>query len=321
MTDPQGLKPKVDFSLSLLFKKMTPSILDGFYQPLLILNDGLRVLWGNRRYYELFNTLPSETEGTLFSNLWDGEWDISRLTTRLKEIPSSHTEINGLEVARYFNKLGKRTMLLNARQIDSDHADEEGHILLTIEDISARKKEQLELEALSFVDELTKLHNRRGFLALMVDRLKLARRIMADSCFFFADVDGLKNINDAHGHAEGDSALVGIAAILKETFRESDIIARFSGDEFVILMSPAMEGCEGLVAERLKKSLARFNLPTTILYQLSLSMGSFHFSSNDESTIAEMMARADEKLYELKKNRKILFLEEKPYSGDYSKDE
>ncbi len=314
--------PKIDFLFSFLFKKLAPDILYNFHRPLLILDRELKVLWGNHCYYDLFRTTPLETEGFLLSRLGDGEWDITRLTDRLKEISFKHTDIHHWEIARYFSKIGQRTLLLNARQINSHQTDSDRPILLTIEDITDRKRQEEKLQALSFMDELTNLHNRRGFLALTVDRLKLARRAKTDSCLFFADVDGLKKINDTYGHAKGDSALADIAGILKEAFRESDIIARFSGDEFVALMSPAIEGSEALVADRLKKNLIRFNSRETALYKLSLSMGSCHFHSDDQSTIDEIMAKADEKLYELKKNRKILFSGEEPqYLGDYSKDE
>ncbi len=318
----QKPEPKINFLFSYLLKKLTPDILDNFHRPLLILDNELKVLWANRCYYDLFRTTPPETEGILLRRLGDGEWDISRLTERLKEISFKRSGVNDWEVARYFNKIGRRIMLLNARQIMNGPNDSGRHILLSIEDITVRKQKEEKLQTASFTDELTDLHNRRGFLALTVDRLKLARRTKTDSCLFFADVDGLKKINDTYGHAKGDSALVDIAEILKETFRESDILARFSGDEFVALVSPAIEGSEALVADRLKKNLIRFNSREAGVYKLSLSMGSYPIDSSGQSTIAEMMARADEKLYELKKNRKILFSgEESRYLGDYSKDE
>jgi diguanylate cyclase (GGDEF)-like protein len=84
-------------------------------------------------------------------------------------------------------------------------------------------------------DELTGLYNRRGFFVSAQQQLKLANRYNKGIFIFSADLDDLKIINDNFGHKTGDSALVETANILKKTFRESDIIARIGGDEFVIL--------------------------------------------------------------------------------------
>ncbi len=91
------------------------------------------------------------------------------------------------------------------------------------------------LLALSLVDDLTGIYNRRGFSALAQQELKKANRIKRGMLLLFADVDDLKKINDSLGHQEGDLALIETANLLKETFREPDIIARIGGDEFVVL--------------------------------------------------------------------------------------
>jgi diguanylate cyclase (GGDEF)-like protein len=318
--DVRGSGPNVNFLFSFMFKKLVPDILDNFFRPLLVLDRELKVQWANRRFYALFKTAPREVEGCLLSRIGDGEWDIPGLAGSLKQISFRQSRVNDWEVSRYFERIGQRTMLLNARQIDSHRTDSHSYLLLAIEDVTGRRREESELQKLSFTDELTNLHNRRSFIALTIDRLKQARRAKADSCLFFADVDSLKQINDTLGHAAGDAALVDVAGILRETFRESDIVARFSGDEFVAFMSPAVEGSESLVAERLKKNLARLNLRQG--YKLSLSMGACHLRTDDLSPLAEVMERADEKLQELKKTRKILFSgAEPPFAGDYSKDE
>ena len=98
-----------------------------------------------------------------------------------------------------------------------------------------RKRMDEEIRSLSLTDDLTGLYNRRGFTLLAEQEVKLAHRINRPMLLFFCDVDSLKGINDAHGHAQGDLALQEVAAILKETFREVDIMARLGGDEFVVL--------------------------------------------------------------------------------------
>src|SRR3984957_9042159 len=86
-----------------------------------------------------------------------------------------------------------------------------------------------QLRSLALTDDLTCLHNRRAFLALSGQELRVARRKSVGLLMFFADVDNLKAINDTYGHHEGDLALVRTAQALEQTFRKSDIIARLSG--------------------------------------------------------------------------------------------
>ena len=98
-----------------------------------------------------------------------------------------------------------------------------------------REKFEEELLSLSIKDPLTGLHNRRGFLSLAEQQLKLSARNKRGVLLYFADLDGLKWINDTLGHQEGDNAIIEIATILKEASRESDIIARLGGDEYAVL--------------------------------------------------------------------------------------
>lgn len=121
-------------------------LLDNFFRPLLVLDRELNVLWGNRCYYELFRTTPRETEGVLFSRLGDGEWDIQGLTERLAAVAASgRTDLGDWEVSRFFNKLGPRSMLLNARQMNLRRSTDGCHILLAIEDITDRKQREEKL--------------------------------------------------------------------------------------------------------------------------------------------------------------------------------
>ena len=105
-----------------------------------------------------------------------------------------------------------------------------------------RKRMDEEIRSLSLTDDLTGLYNRRGFTLLAEQEVKLAHRINRSMLLFFCDVDYLKSINDAHGHAQGDLALQEVSAILKETFREVDIMARLGGDEFVVLACGCLAG-------------------------------------------------------------------------------
>jgi PAS domain S-box-containing protein len=107
--------------------------------------------------------------------------------------------------------------------------------LVFIRDVTDRKKAEEQLRNLSLADDLTGLYNRRGFLTLAEQELKMANRLKRGMFLLFADLDHLKEINDRFGHQEGDRALMDVTHVIKETFRDPDIIARIGGDEFVIL--------------------------------------------------------------------------------------
>src|SRR5579862_670815 len=112
---------------------------------------------------------------------------------------------------------------------------------------------QTELGSLAITDELTGLCNRRGFVAIADRQLKLAHRCGKGMLLFFADVNGLKQINDSFGHCEGNRALKRTAEALMKTFRDSDVIARMGGDEFAVLEIEASGQGEATIRERLRR--------------------------------------------------------------------
>lgn len=167
-----------------------------------------------------------------------------------------------------------------------------------------RHRMQAELRDLSFMDELTGLYNRRGFLTLAAQQLKTARRQAKECLLFYADLDGLKEINDTYGHREGDRAIVETAEVLKETFRASDILARPGGDEFTVLAVDAGSDRLKAITARLEEVLAQHNARPDRLYNLSLSYGVGVYSPSKDVTLEELMADADGKLYKVKRARK-----------------
>jgi diguanylate cyclase (GGDEF)-like protein len=153
-----------------------------------------------------------------------------------------------------------------------------------------------ELRALSLIDELTGLYNRRGFLTLVKQQTKIADRMGKEMLLIFADIDRMKLINDTLGHKEGDRALTDAANILKKTLRESDIIARFGGDEFLIL---AMEACNEhseIIYNELQENIKLHNEKEVRPYKLSLSLGFACYVPG--SSIEEVLVQADQLMYE-----------------------
>ncbi len=170
-------------------------------------------------------------------------------------------------------------------------------------DITAHKRTEATLRSLSLIDDLTGLYNRRGFLALTEQQMKVAQRTGRGFTLLFADLDGLKKINDTHGHKRGDMALVSVAEILKKSFRESDIIARLGGDEFTILALDDSERTARRVSMRLMEHLAEHNEQCEQGYELSLSLGEVRFEPESELSIEELLSRADRAMYADKQSK------------------
>jgi two-component system, cell cycle response regulator len=146
-------------------------------------------------------------------------------------------------------------------------------------------------------DDLTGLHNRRGFTALATRYLQWARDTGQQLTMVFADVDGLKSINDRFGHGEGDRAISLAAASIKETFRRFDVTARLGGDEFVALIIEVPGRSVEMICSRLQTHLADCS-GAERRYTLSLSVGVAHFDPEKPVTLQELMRRADAALYQ-----------------------
>jgi len=153
------------------------------------------------------------------------------------------------------------------------------------------------LEEMSVTDELTGLLNRRGFFAAAPERLHTAqpdnRRWM-----IFIDIDGLKSVNDKWGHDEGDKLITATAAILRQTFRGSDLIARMGGDEFVVMISEPDASCASVILTRLQNNIDTYNVEHNTSYRLSLSAGVVDCDAcKKRCSVDELLKMADELMY------------------------
>ena len=158
------------------------------------------------------------------------------------------------------------------------------------------------LRLVALTDEMTGLYNRRGFLVLGTQQLKVSRRSGQGLLLFFVDVDDLKTVNDVYGHTQGDVLLTRAAEVLSETFREADILARIGGDEFAVL---AVEGtdrsCEA-IAQRLESVLRERNAQKGSPL-LSLSLGVVRFDPQSPVPLGDLMTAADREMYRQKRTR------------------
>ncbi len=164
-----------------------------------------------------------------------------------------------------------------------------------------RHQMYLEVHALSLTDGLTGLYNRRGFITLAEQQLKVARHSQRGLILVYADLDRLKYINDTFGHQVGDEALVRTAQILERTFRASDILGRIGGDEFAALAIRGSDEAVQAIPQRLQKIVAEYNAATPQSYRLSVSVGAMYFDPLHTLSIEHMMQKADEAMYRQKR--------------------
>lgn len=179
-------------------------------------------------------------------------------------------------------------------------------VVHVVRDISERVKAEEQLRSLSLTDDLTGLFNRRGFITLAEQQQKVSFRMQKGFYILFADMDGLKDINDAFGHQEGCTALIETAGMLRACFRESDIIGRIGGDEFVVFIMENAESRADVISERLQARIDEYNARSNCRYRLSVSTGVAYCGPESHRSLTDVMHEADQLMYAQKMYRKGL---------------
>lgn len=195
----------------------------------------------------------------------------------------------------------KRTLEVSSRTVKDG---KQTLVISTLRDTTLLLKQIEQLSYQSFIDELTGLYNRRGFLSVAHHIFESARREKRNIVIIFADMDGLKEINDTLGHAAGDSSIKDLAEILKTYLRSEDVVARIGGDEFVVLTTiEENENSESLIA-RLKGEIEQFNKKNQKNYSIQVSFGFSVIKPDDTVDLADVVQRADMEMYQEKKRRR-----------------
>ncbi|HMK92635.1 MAG TPA: diguanylate cyclase [Thermoleophilia bacterium] len=188
------------------------------------------------------------------------------------------------------------------RVVETTWGDNEAY-LVSMWDVTENVQLRQQLQELSVTDELTGLANRRGFLILAEQQRKLVRRGHS-MVLLYMDLNDFKSINDTLGHNVGDEALVETAQILRTCVRESDILARMGGDEFAALLVDSEVAFAAMAPQRLQAAFDKRNDGAATPYRLSISCGSAPYLGDEPISLEDLVARADELMYENKQAMK-----------------
>ncbi|MGC7872704.1 diguanylate cyclase domain-containing protein [Desulfosporosinus sp. SYSU MS00001] len=178
-------------------------------------------------------------------------------------------------------------------------------MILSMMDISRQKNAEIILKKYATIDELTGLLNRRSGKIILdnaVERSKAEQQSLAVS---FCDIDGLKYVNDTFGHDEGDWYIVAIAEAIKSNLREDDFAFRYGGDELILIFTNCDEERSRVIIKRINNSIERKKNEFEKPYNMSLSIGTVHLISKENTTADDLIAKADNLMYEEKKRKKV----------------
>ena len=187
---------------------------------------------------------------------WDAKWSKEQLRRRMKEL---------IQQGGAFETVHRRKdgSLVDVEVHTSNvQLDGETYLYAASRDISARKRAEAEIHQLAFYDALTHLPNRRLLNDRLTQMMAVCRRSGSFGAVLFLDLDNFKPLNDVHGHEAGDLLLVEVAKRLCACVRETDTVARFGGDEFVLVLADmdteqqAAQHYARKVAEKVRDSLA-----------------------------------------------------------------
>ncbi len=280
------------------------NIVSAIREPLLVLSADLKVISANRSFYETFKVTPEETEGRSLYELGSRQWDTPELRHLLGEIVIKNDAFDDFEAEYEFPFIGRRTVLLNARRVQSE-TESPAAILFGIEDITERRRMETALqeskerfEYKSFHDGLTGLYNRNYFSEQMTHLGQNITR-SAPLSIICIDIDGLKITNDTLGHKTGDDLLIAAAKIISACFRDVDVVARTGGDEFCVIL-PGVDQ-KAVLAKKVKiaKLVGAYNREDPLV-PMNMSVGVATSKGIQGETIYDIYQRADENMYQYK---------------------
>lgn len=277
------------------------SLVDFTDDSIYLVDRDYKYLFMNKKHLSRLGLSDEQVKGKSYRDLHsheETELFIEKAGEVIREGKSIQSEYSSFRDARYF---------LQTYSPVKNSAGKTVAVTVISKDITKRKHMEDELRTVSLTDELTGLYNRRGFLVLAEQHLKMANRDKKGIFMLYADLDGLKEINDKFGHREGDMMLSETAKILRDSYRDSDIISRIGGDEFVVIPIGIVGNDTAIIIDRLQKKIDTYNsINHHRGYNLEISAGLAYYDPKNPCNVDELLEKADSMMYEQKKRKKML---------------
>lgn len=269
------------------------------FDPLVTISEQRRITFFNAAAERAFDRRADEITNRPLELLFAPE-SIPRLDDALARVRAGHGGTRPVElVAR---RRDGKSFAVEVSIAAWDVAGRPAHTLV-VRDITERQALLEMLRDLSLRDELTGLHNRRGFMTLADELQKRAMRHQEPFALLFLDLDGFKAVNDNLGHDAGDRVLQRVAEQLRLTVRDSDLVARLGGDEFVALLAEADAEAAAQTELRLRQALADAQAAVAPAERVGFSLGTVVHQASDRRSVADLLAEADEAMYRAKRGR------------------
>ncbi|MGM3309349.1 sensor domain-containing diguanylate cyclase [Anabaena sp. WFMT] len=187
---------------------------------------------------------------------------------------------------------------LNRQLSDRTTALEIAQITL-LQETQERKAIEAEIRRISHTDELTGLHNRRGFYLMAEQQLRLAKRSQIYTSVMFIELSTLEYINEIFGHEFAEDAIVITANLLKRSLRNSDTLGRIEEDQFVVLVQGYQLACE-VIEQRMEANIHQFNQTQQLPFPLSVNIGVYPYDSSQTISLDDLVALAHLNIHQRK---------------------
>ena len=263
--------------------------------PQMVVNKDRVIVRVNKKFTELFGYTSDEILGKQTATLtpsWEKFQEYAQYFVQTKEgiIKSEELEYKKKDGTLFWVKLEGNPINKNPEEL---------LILWSFIDITKEVYYRKELERLASTDPMTKLCNRRYFSELATTVVKLAKRSGLAYSVIMIDIDKFKSINDTYGHAVGDEVIIALAKMLKYNSRESDIVSRWGGEEFIALLPQTDRDGALKIAEKLRKSVEDLQVDKENGKQVhfTISLGVATADMNNNFDMEEIINQADKALY------------------------
>jgi len=207
---------------------------------------------------------------------------------------------NKMSIDEEWLEFDNKLLLFQSKKRPLKYTETKIGILGVSRDITSLYEIQKKLEEQATVDELTKVYNRKSFNERLKEKIEMFRRYESNFCLALVDIDDFKKVNDTFGHDIGDEVLIKVCGIAKENIRNTDLIFRIGGEEFVILYPKTLIDEAFLSIEKITHIIKNENIIKN--HQITLSVGLTQMKENDDE--ASIFKRIDDLMYISKKTGK-----------------